>query len=108
MSYMDPAFYYNGGCGRCGSGNNLIDTGAHPDYERPVALCRGCLADLARAAGHLVGEDDVRRYQESELALAAAVKRADEAEHTLSQIKLSVARIEQRKAAKVRAESEDA
>jgi hypothetical protein len=103
MSYVDPAFYYNAGCGRCGSGNHLTDTDVHPDYERPVALCRGCLADLARKAGHLVGEDSVAVLAETERALQIALVRADEAEHTLAAIKQSVQRIEAR--AKVKADA---
>lgn len=42
------------GCYICGNPNNLIDTETHIDYEGVLAVCRGCVHDMAQTAGFLV------------------------------------------------------
>lgn len=105
-TYVDPAYYRAAGCSRCGTGNKLIDTDVHIDYEGPLALCVGCLADLARKAGHLVGDGDVSRLAAAEADRDAARLAASDAEATLFQVKSALARIDARKAATAAARSE--
>lgn len=50
----DPTAYRNAGaCSRCNRADRLVDIDVHIDYEGNVALCVGCVADAAIAAGLL-------------------------------------------------------
>jgi hypothetical protein len=39
------------GCYLCGNPNRLIDTEVSVDYEGVLAICEGCVKDLAQTAG---------------------------------------------------------
>lgn len=54
MALIDPGYAFNGGCMRCANGSSpLYDTEAQVPYEGAMALCRGCLRELAVRAGLL-------------------------------------------------------
>lgn len=51
---LDPVMLFNGGCARCGTGSPIYDIDVQIPYEGIVALCPGCIADIAGAAGFIV------------------------------------------------------
>lgn len=57
MPRLDPGYCFNAGCGRCSNGSSpLFDTEVDVPYEPAIALCTGCITDLARRAGVLPEE----------------------------------------------------
>lgn len=53
----DPGYCFKGGCARCLNGSaELRDTEIDVDYEPMIALCKGCVTDLALAFGILSDE----------------------------------------------------
>lgn len=48
---LDPVMLFNGGCARCGTGSPIYDIDVQIPYEGIVALCPGCIADIAMSAG---------------------------------------------------------
>lgn len=94
LDYADPVAYRNGGtCSQCNRADRLVGLDFIIDYEGSVALCRGCLADAAMAAGLIVTEDGARRLAEAESRAGAAELRANDSERLLAQVQSAVQRI---------------
>lgn len=53
---LDPVMLYNGGCARCGTGSPLWDIDVQIPYEGIVALCPGCIQDIAHDAGMIIAD----------------------------------------------------
>jgi hypothetical protein len=54
LGSVDPNAFRNGGsCSRCNRGDRLVDIDVLIDYEGNVAVCVGCAAEVAVAAGLL-------------------------------------------------------
>ena len=99
LGTADPIAYRNGGtCSQCGRADRLVGLEFVIEYDGSVALCVGCIADLALAAGYLITEDGARRLHEAEARAAAAEERADEAERTVEQLHASWSRVKARRA----------
>ena len=89
---LDPVYLYNGGCARCGTGSPLYDIDVQIPYEGILALCPGCITDVANTAGMIVNEQGAS-------LLAAALAKAEEMEARALAAEDIVARV---KAASVR------
>lgn len=62
--YIDPQYFRGGGCSRCRRADKLIDADIHIEYEGPLAICTGCIADLALKAGYWDEEKQVPKKPE--------------------------------------------
>jgi len=74
------------GCYLCGNPNRLVDTEVSIDYEGVLAICVGCVKDLAQTAGFNleIPAAEVERLKAAEIALTAE---RDSAERALADIK---------------------
>lgn len=48
---LDPLLLFNGSCARCNAGSPLYAIDVHVPYEGIMALCTGCIYDIALTAG---------------------------------------------------------
>ena len=53
---LDPVYLYNGGCARCSTGSPIYDIDVQIPYEGIIALCPGCIADIAHSAGFIIAD----------------------------------------------------
>ena len=79
----DTSLTANGGCYLCGSVNGLVSTEKIIEGEGLLAICSGCINDLAVTAGYVVnGRDEIDAANErarlaDEVAGALATERAE-------------------------------
>lgn len=94
--FVDASFCWNGGCMRCMTQTNgLVDTGADVPFEGIMALCRGCVTDLAAAQGLKVYDFTSHEEALNEFMADAEAwrKRALDAEDLLTKVAASATRI---------------
>ena len=70
----------NAGCYRCSRGNNLVDHDVQIVGEGALALCKGCIAEAAEAAGLVVNGARVRELEQQLQAAQAAIEVAGDRE----------------------------
>lgn len=79
----------NGGCYVCRSTNNLVSTGVIIEGEGLLALCGGCINDMAVTAGFKVnGQDEFDRLKDQvnimQRVNAVVTEERDEAQEKLA------------------------
>jgi hypothetical protein len=72
------------GCYLCGKGGPVVDTGVDIEGEGALAICDGCIHDLAVALGLDVEESLLPQLEEVRDQLVQAQARADRAETALA------------------------
>lgn len=76
-------FARGGACYRCSNASKLVDTDCHIEGEGFLALCSGCVHDLAEAAGIVDNRGAIREAKDR---ASAAEARAFEAEALAARI----------------------
>lgn len=81
---MPADVYRLNSCNRCARADNCYSTEIEVAYEGEVAICGGCIGDLALAAG----------YDIAGTKLAEALARADEAERSADAARAQLAAVQ--------------
>lgn len=99
-TYMGKAPYSTyrkgGSCSRCARADRLVDIDVHIDMEGAVALCTGCIADIALAAGYVLTEAGAAKLATAEARAEHAEHIAEEANRTISALHDAFERIQKR------------
>jgi ABC-type Fe2+-enterobactin transport system substrate-binding protein len=94
MQREQNASYYHakGACYLCHQPHDIVDTSIQITGEGVLAICHGCIADLALTSGYLLS-DNKAEVESLKAQLAGATKRAEDAEDMLEKIKLYEKRV---------------
>lgn len=86
-------FHANGSCYLCGQPNDCVDTSVQITGEGVLAICHGCIHDLAMTAGYVLS-DNKAQVEQLVADLDDQTKRADAAEEMLRKLRIYEARVE--------------